>query len=170
MDQRPTLNRVADYVFIGTCLLLCGLALYRFLPGQATVAGAGPENTLVGQSVPLADLKLRPVETTVLVVVNSRCRFCTDSAPFYRRLAEEEAESRARWQIAFLGTEDNETVTGYLRAQGIPQPRVAALPKGLGVRGTPTLLMVDHLGRITRALAGKLSPGQEKDILSLLRK
>ncbi|HEX8686998.1 MAG TPA: hypothetical protein VF654_10865, partial [Pyrinomonadaceae bacterium] len=58
----------------------------------------------------------------------------------------------------------------YLRELNVPvgEVRQAAF-KDLGVRGTPTLLLVNGEGVVTGSWFGKLSPEKEEEVLGRLK-
>ena len=59
----------------------------------------------------------------------------------------------------------------YLKAEGlhVDQVRQATLDE-IGVRGTPTVLLVNSAGVVTKVWAGKLQPEEQEQVLRLLKK
>lgn len=162
-------GRAADLVFIAACLALVGLAVSRRTADEAAAASAAIETGLIGREVRLQDDADGPGRPGVVIAISSSCRFCTESTPFYRQLADAHRRANGDWSLTFVGLEDPAALSSYLRSHGVDSPRVAALPLDLGIRGTPTLLMIDGNGKVTEALWGKLSEAQEKDTLAALR-
>ena len=57
----------------------------------------------------------------------------------------------------------------YLTSQGVHVNEVKqATLNSIGVRGTPTLLLVDKAGVVTNVWVGKLQPDQEAQVLNVL--
>lgn len=102
---------------------------------------------------------------TLLLAVSSNCRFCTESAPFYRKLAERKHNAR----LVVISPQPVAEGREYLEQLGVYVDEIKQLPLDkLGVTGTPTLIVVDSAGAITRFWAGKLSPEQEAVVLGVL--
>ncbi|HEU4508730.1 MAG TPA: hypothetical protein VFR78_10865 [Pyrinomonadaceae bacterium] len=104
---------------------------------------------------------------TVLLVLSDNCRYCTDSAPFYKRLVEQAGERGSR-VIAAL-PEDLNTSKAYLNRLGVSVADVLqADPSSLGTRATPTVLLLDHSGIVKDVWVGQLSPEKEHELLGKL--
>ena len=59
----------------------------------------------------------------------------------------------------------------YLSGEGVHVDQVKqATMSGLGVRGTPTMLLVNGAGVVTKIWVGKIQPEQEQQVLTALRK
>jgi thioredoxin-related protein len=102
---------------------------------------------------------------TLLLAVSSNCRFCTESAPFYRKLAERKHNAR----LVVISPQPVAEGREYLEQLGVYVDEIKQLPLDkLGVTGTPTLIVVDSSGAITRFWTGKLSPEQEAAVLGVL--
>ena len=103
---------------------------------------------------------------TLLLILSSECHYCTESAPFYKRIIQNKGETRI---VAVMpqGVIDGQK---YLERLGISVDEIkqSAL-SNLGVRGTPTLLLVDESGTIKESWLGKLPSEQEPKVLAFLR-
>ena len=59
----------------------------------------------------------------------------------------------------------------WLKDEGVRVDQVKQASLGdIGVRGTPTLLLVNSAGVVTNVWVGKLQPDQEQQVLAALRK
>jgi thioredoxin-related protein len=106
---------------------------------------------------------------TLLLVLQQGCRFCSESAPFYQRLAREENEHRATRLIAVL-PQDVNTSRQYLSELGVHIEEVRQVQAAsLGIRGTPTLLLVNDEGVVTESWVGRLSADEEAEVIERLR-
>ena len=83
----------------------------------------------------------------VFITLSSRCRFCAEQVPFYRRLLQ---DTQSHYRVTFVA---NDSVSDVERifGEGGPSPSVVAankappgLPRGL----TPTLVTVNRGGKI----------------------
>ena len=107
--------------------------------------------------------------STLLLVLQSGCHFCTESAPFYQRLARETAQASGVHLVAVLPQDVSEG-TKYLNSLGVPIQDVRqAQLDSLGVEGTPTLILIDDKGVVTNSWVGKLSGDREAEVLNQLR-
>jgi thiol-disulfide isomerase/thioredoxin len=106
---------------------------------------------------------------TLLVVLQKGCHFCAESAPFYQRLARETSERRQVHLVAVLPQEVSEGKQ-YLDEMKVPIEEVKqAAPSSLGVRGTPTLILVNNSGVVVDVWQGKLLADDESKVLTRLQ-
>lgn len=106
---------------------------------------------------------------TLLLVLSSDCRFCTQSMPFYRTLVERRDTQKKHLRIVAVGNEAPEALELYvtehsLRLDGVHHASFSSLR----VHGTPTLIGVDQDGRATISYTGQLTPVQESRVLTQL--
>ena len=120
-----------------------------------------------GTSLSVPNIDWGKSNQTILLVLSETCRYCTNSAPFYRRLVERARERGSR-VIAAL-PEDLSTSKAYLNRLGVSVDDVLQVnPPSLGTRATPTLLLVDNTGIVKDVWVGQLSPEKEREVLSQL--
>jgi hypothetical protein len=123
-----------------------------------------PRQIAAGAKVSVPGLDWRAKGTTFLMALSPTCHFCTESAPFYRRLAAE--LSNRPVQLTALFPEGSEKGGEYLKGLGL---QVSDVREGsfssLHIRGTPTLILVDEQGVVRNVWAGKLSPETEREVI-----
>jgi hypothetical protein len=96
------------------------------------------------------------------------CHFCSESAPFYQRLARETAQKSGVHLVAVL-PQDVAEGSKYLNSLGVPIEDVRqAQLDALGVSGTPTLILIDGKGVVMKSWVGKLSGDREAEVLDQL--
>ena len=118
-----------------------------------------------GMKVNLPGVDWTHNEQTLLLVLDEKCRFCTESAPFYQRLTAATATNSKLRLIAVL-PQDVSAGRQYLHSLKAPIEEVRqSTLDAIGVEGTPTLILVNAKGEVMEAWAGKLSPEQELDVL-----
>jgi thiol-disulfide isomerase/thioredoxin len=101
---------------------------------------------------------------TLLLVLSTNCHFCTESAPFYQRLAQEKAKHEDISLIAIMPQSVSEAQK-YLNDHGISVDQIRqAAPGAAYARGTPTLIMVDKTGSVVESWVGKLPPEKEVEV------
>ncbi|HEV7377333.1 MAG TPA: hypothetical protein VGN95_21630 [Pyrinomonadaceae bacterium] len=118
-----------------------------------------------GTKVSLPDIDWAQNGQTLLLVLEKGCRFCAESAPFYQRLTSETAAKSGVRLVAVLPQEVNEAKE-YLSSLSVPidEVRQAGLDT-LGVKGTPTLILVNGKGEVMKSWAGKLPADEETEVI-----
>jgi thioredoxin-related protein len=148
--------------------LLLGVVLFKHYiigsPGAADVKAVS-----AGAKISLPDVNWGNSRQTLLIVLSQGCHFCSESVPFYQRLAE---EVKSHGDIRLLAVLPQSPGEGqkYLDDLGVPikdvkQAELSSIP----VRGTPTLVLVDSKGVVTDAWIGKLPADKEAEVISKLQ-
>lgn len=110
----------------------------------------------------------RNSEQTLVLAVSTLCHCCTERAGFYQGLAQQKAKQGGLRLVAVLPQAVRQG-KAYLTKLGVSVDEVRQSPMdALGVRGTPTLLLVDKSGTLKALWVGKLSPEKEGEVLSRL--
>lgn len=110
-------------------------------------------------------------QSTLLLAVRKGCHFCEESMPFYRRLAALRDQHQVDAQLVAVFPDSEEEARGVLKDARLDNIGLASrvtLPQ-INVTGTPTLLLVDKRGVVSRAWIGKLTPDGEEEVLKALR-
>lgn len=122
----------------------------------------------IGARLSLPDVNWSQADKTLLIALSKDCRFCSDSAPFYRRLSDEAAKQRGLRLIA-LFSGDVEEGRKYLQSLGVGIEDVRQVQfQSIGIRGTPSLILVDSAGLIRGLWMGRLSPDGEREVMAKL--
>lgn len=104
---------------------------------------------------------------TLLLALSSKCHFCTESAPFYQRLARERPKARLIALVPHTVDEGKK----YLEELKVDVDEILQVPFGsLGVRGTPTLILVGDQGSTIKSWVGKLASNTEAEVLAELNR
>lgn len=106
----------------------------------------------------------------VLLFLNSSCRYCNASIPFYRRLVSARNHSAVLTTVIAVTAEDATFLQEHLAQQGLRLDGVRQLrkaPTKLSV--TPVVLLVDMAGHVLRTWAGRLGQSQEDEVLRSVR-
>jgi hypothetical protein len=108
---------------------------------------------------------LSPNGPTLVAALQTTCKFCTDSMPFYRRLA---SQYEGRLHIVVVTPNSAAATAEYLSGHDlVPSTTVPESPID-GVTGTPTLLLVDDDGTISGTWRGRLNARGEEAVLVAL--
>jgi hypothetical protein len=144
--------------------LLLAVVLFKnhFLPQHRTQSPA----ISPGDKVSLSQVDWEAHGQTLVLALQKGCHFCTESAPFYKRLVREAAKHGRTHLVAVLPNSADESQS-YLAQLGvsIPEIRQAWLS---GVTGTPTLILVDHKGVVLRVWREELPPEKEQEVLEAI--
>jgi len=133
-------------------------------PQQQSMQAAS--RNLVGTTVSLPGAQLPRGRDSLLLVVSTQCHFCRESLPFYRELA---AKSRGRLNLIAVLPQSQNEARKFLSDAGVQVDQViTATPGALGVRGTPTVLLVDGSGKVQHAWIGRLDDSGQKNLLAMV--
>src|SRR6266446_3420200 len=148
---------VANLAIIMVAILL-GVVLvrsYRFrhsseAPTTATSA------LIPGTKLSLPGVNWKANGRTLVMALSTECHFCTESAAFYRRVAQERANMENLRLLAVLPqpvTEGQE----YLKKLGMTLDDIKQIQlDSIGINGTPTLILADSQGNVADSWRGKL--------------
>ena len=155
----------ANVAIIVVAVLLCFTLGRRFLFPPAEVRP--PNEIVAGTSVSVPNFDWSTNNRTLMLVLQKDCRFCTESAPFYRTLVST-APGKAIKLLA-VSPQEESVAREYLKTLDVQIDDVRQVSLGsLHVRGTPTLILVDSSGKVIRTWVGKLPEADEKELLNSL--
>lgn len=168
------LEIVANVAIIVLALLLGGVIVKRYLftsapPAETAAASATAPSTAIkpGSNVELANYNWSESDNTLVMVLSTTCHFCTESAPFYKRLIEARADKKKIRVVAVFPQSEAEG-REYLQKLGIVADEIkTATPMSLGARGTPTLILTNSKGVAVTTWIGKLPTAREDEVLKV---
>jgi len=136
-------------------------------PRASSSGQASPQATPVSQIVPLQNIDWTKSDKTLILYISSTCKFCSASGPFYQKLVNDEAAKGIHF-VAVMPQSVNEGHQ-YLNKLGVRIDDVyEASLETIGVRATPTLLLVNKSGVVTDSWVGQLQPDREDQVISKL--
>lgn len=157
----------ANVAIIIVALLTSAVLAKRYLLG-GTGGGRPDPHIAAGTTLSLPGVDWAGAEKTLLLTLSTDCRFCTESAPFYRRLAASTAGRTDVRLVALLPQSPGES-REYLSRHGVEVREVIqARPGSLGVAGTPTLILVNKSGSVIKSWVGRLPEGEESEVMAHL--
>lgn len=164
------LEVLANVCIVAVALLLGAvLVKIHLLPKGEAAPPPPPSQLQPGSRLPLADINWADNGQTLLLVLSDTCHYCTESADFYKRLAQERAAHDSPRLVAVL-PQEVERGRAYLDKLGVSVDQVLQAPvNSVGARGTPALILVDGAGAVTESWVGKLPPDRESEVLGKLR-
>lgn len=155
-----------------TCMALATVAMLGYSFMRSDTAPASRRNPYkTGQVFDLPmDHALSTGERSLVMIVQSRCEYCTASMPFYRALVEERARSGRRVNIVAVSLDPLEIGRAYLKEHGVEVDAVVPY-KGttpLRFNGTPTLVAIDPARRVLAVWEGRLPADAESKVRETL--
>ena len=157
--------RILNVAIVLVALVLSALLVKKFFfqPPQSSDYRLAANAKLSINGVNWADS-----ERTVLVALGKECKYCSDSADFYRRLATGITTQTNTRLIAVFSDRESEA-EAYLKQLDVPIREVQYVSlSSLGIKSVPTLAILDPNGVVAKMWVGKLSPLEEKDLMSKL--
>jgi hypothetical protein len=121
-----------------------------------------------GTKVKIQDVDWGLAPRTIVIVISKGCEFCEQGAPAYAEVLKKLSGRKDVNVVAALpqGVDEGKE---YVSDVGLDIPMVRQVQlSAIGVKGTPTLLIVDNTGTVTDSWVGTLSEKQESEILGVL--
>jgi len=159
---------IANVCIIVVALVICGALVKRFLLKSPSTAREVP-GVAAGTRINLTDVDWAKNGRTLLLVLSTNCKFCSTSAPFYQNLASRAESTHGAKLIAVLPQELKQS-REYLKSLNVSIDDVKqAQPASVGVRATPTLLLINSAGIVTNSWVGQLPSDKETEVLAQLK-
>ena len=161
--SHKTFKGLTNLAIVVLAVLLCIVCVRKYLPAMAMVEPVA--QITLGTKISIADVDWSLRRRTLLIALQAGCHFCTESAPFYRRLVASASHNENLSLMAVLPQDPN-AARQYLDSLGISSVdfKWSELTK-IGITGTPTLLLLDDHGVVRAFWVGKLSVDQEDEVL-----
>jgi hypothetical protein len=160
---------LANIAIVIVALALGAVVVRRYLlPASQPAQIATPRVVKAGTKLSMEGVDWAKNERTLVLALSTDCRFCTESSPFYQLLAQK--RSGAHVKLVAVLPQDSGDSQKYLRDLGITVDDVKqGKPGSIGVSATPTLIMIDGNGIVTKSWLGKLPAEEEAEVLALLQ-
>lgn len=158
---------VANLLIIITAVLLIGITIHGYF-GNSEVSTNKPSVRIqptVGKKLNLEKVNFAENPKTVVLALQTTCRFCNESAPFYKRLLEETKGKNVKFIAVFpTSVEDSQK---HLTQLGITGFEVQQAPiSQLDASGTPTLILTNSRGEVEKFWVGKLPQDKESEAIN----
>lgn len=169
-------------VIVASLVLSSVLVKKYFFPGGSTIAltaptpqpppvfARGPKSPPIklGAKIVLPGLDWSKSSRTILLALSTKCRFCTESAPFYQQILQKKSTDV---QVVAVLPQPVEDSRKYLDELGVQLREVVqAGLTTVGVSGTPTVILIDRNGVVQNTWIGKLSADDVQSVLELIGK
>jgi hypothetical protein len=173
-DTAKGIQVAANVAIIVVAVLICAVLAKDYLAPKSVAPVPSPNsfinrppNTGIqpGTKITVNGVDWAKNRRTLLLAISNKCHFCSESAPFYQRLSRE----HDKVQLVAVLPQSVEEGHAYLDSLKVT---VDDIRQGsftlLGVRGTPTLILVDSNGTAVKSWVGKLDAAQEANVISSL--
>jgi hypothetical protein len=153
---------------IANVALILGVAafLYIVVRGELTRPPTKDNlaRALVGESISLPGLQLNQQRDSLLVAISTNCHFCKDSLPFYKELS---ARASGKLDVIAVLPQPLSESQAFLQRADVSATRVVSANLSLlGIRGTPTILLVDGHGKVQEEWQGFLDDHGRQQVIS----
>jgi hypothetical protein len=143
-----------------------------FLKDRFGTPSHDPNEVKAGDQLPgLPAYKWNAHERTLVLALRSGCHLCEASMPFYRKLAQLEQSNQIGVHLVAVFPDDPAVVRQVVETQ---QLTLEVLPRfQLGqvkVQATPTLILADEQGRVSKVWMGQLPAAEESEVIAAISK
>lgn len=131
---------------------------------------AQTDNPLQGTNLHINGVKWDNADKTLVMALSTQCHFCQESVPFYKELTTFAVKSK-RIMVVTVFPQQQTEAESFVKTSEIRADSVLSMPlQTLGTSSTPTLFLVNRVGKVEKLWIGVLSPSQRKDLLGELKK
>jgi hypothetical protein len=136
----------------------------KVLPQVGTFVPVHHTTAIGGSVITLGDAA--PGRSQVFIGIQASCPLCREMMPQLREMADSLAASPLH-DVVWLSLSSPDSTAAYVTEHGILQPVVIAGDErtsvSLGIRGVPTIIVVDREGRIRYRHAGRFRSAATMD-------
>jgi hypothetical protein len=155
--------------FANVAVILMALTMGYVLLGRYVAAYRTRSVKAGDRLAAMPSLDWKQHRRTLVLVLNTGCHFCDQSAPLYQKLAAAQQRGGSDLGVVAVFPNDAEMVQRFMTKENLGIRSVAEVPLDkLLVDATPTLILVDKDGRVERSWVGMLSASEELDLLKVL--
>jgi thioredoxin-related protein len=161
------LDRAGSIAIIIASIVFIGVVVHKYLITEKGTSDL-PDKIPIGKKLDLPDINWEGNGHTVVIALQKGCIYCTESAPFYRRL-NQEISGKQNISIVAVLPNTVENSREHLKALEMPFNEVRQSQfESIGVSVTPTLLVADKTGTVISGWIGKLPSEKETEVLQML--
>ncbi len=161
-----SIEAVANVLIIIVAIVCLAVVAHRYLRPQPEAPKAPVAKApAVGNKVQLPEIDWSKNRKNVLLVLQEGCRFCTESADFYKTLLQQTRDKGVNVVAVLPNTRDvARQYLDKLQLSNLESKQSALAP--LEVSGTPTIIVTDDKGQITNVWVGKLPPEKQNEVIA----
>lgn len=159
-----TLNRLANIALMSSVLVF-GVTAWSNAHKARLMTHTGSDAFHIGDGAPdIRGVRYASMEQTLVVFASTRCKYCISSVSFFNRLKSVAQERKKKRSVVVVFSEPEPVVQKFKEKQGLMTDSVSGMNfDSLGVRSTPTMVLVGQTGKIARTWGGT-SDGVEAEV------
>ncbi len=110
-------------------------------------------------------------DRTLVLALRNGCHYRDESMPFYRKLAKLEQSNQIDAHLVAVFPDGPAVVRQVVETQQLTIEVVPGIQLGqVKVQGTPTLMLVDEQGRVSKVWVGELPAAGEAEVIAAISK
>jgi hypothetical protein len=162
------LEMVANLAIVAVALIVGAQAVrtWTTAPPAAAAGGATAARRVydLGEAFPrLAPIDFARADRTLVLALRKGCTYCDKSMPFYQKLLTGVDKVLPGVQVVVVSSDALEVSREYLASNKLEVDAIAT-SRDLKVPGTPTLILVDKQGKVSKVWIGLLDMKQQQDV------
>ena len=164
---KQVLEVVTNFVvLVAAIVLVAFLTRAYFTTPSKRAAAKLPASASIGE---IKDLDYGDAHRILILVLSTQCKYCVQSAPFYRTLASMRGNLVQHTRILGVFPEDEASVKSFLaKSQVEIEFRSDVDLSNLNVLSTPTLILLDKSKNILDSWVGTLSTEQQAEVVKTI--
>ena len=158
---------VANVLIIVVAIACLAVLAQRYFRTESPPKAPSLKVPVAGNKVSMSDIDWSKNRKNVLLVLQEGCRYCTESADFYRSLLQQTKDKGV--SVTAVLPQNRDEARKYLdklQLSDLESKQSALGP--LDVSGTPTIIVTDDKGQITNVWVGKLPPEKQGEVIATL--
>ena len=158
------LDRIANTaIIIAVVIFIIVVIRSGYLKPRPTAVNL-PSSGLVGRQISLPGVRFPAEHDSLVLAISATCHFCKDSMPFYRELT---AQAKGTLNVIAALPQPQAQAEAFVNNSGLTETKVVSVNLAeIGVYGTPTLLLVNDVGKVKAAWVGKQDEDGRRKILA----
>ncbi len=158
---------IANVLIIALALLLGTVVVHKYFFKKSSPTEAARIQPVLGSKITFSGVDWTSQPKTLILALQTGCRFCNESAPFYKRIIDVTRGKNVKLVAIFPSPVEESAA--HLNQLGLTDLEVKQSPlKALQTNGTPTLILINQKGEITDFWMGKLEPDKENEVIGKL--
>ena len=168
-DSDKAVNRLSIVATLGLVGMVVATAMYIGWPRVANALGLGPAPPppayVAGQQVDVPAHWYNGADKTLLIFAKASCKACEKAQPFIKGLV---GRVNGRAAAVMAHPPGDPADLKFAQSLGITEDYVVTVGKGLRVKATPTILLLNKNGTVLDAWEGVGPPEKQSTIVKAL--
>ena len=167
------IEHIANVLIIVVAVLCLGIVAQRYFrpeqpPRQPPTAPAF-KTPAIGSTISSVEVDWKRNKKNVLLVLQEGCRFCSESADFYKTLVQQTKDKGV--SVTAVLPQDRDVARKYLDKLQLSEINTKQSPlNSLDVSATPTLIVANDKGQVEKVWVGKLPSEKQNEVLAAVLK